>query len=136
MLARTIYCFAFAISLGAAQVGAQEAAPTPGAPGQNPAGGANDKYADLAHSKDPKTKGVAERYLNLIKFQEWTTASGKAPVAKYLSHDADLKHVKLGVAQGSGKDRVVKEFNLDVNVLSKSSQSRLKQIDFLQKKLD
>ncbi len=98
--------------------------------------GVDKKYWDLTQSKDLKTKAWAERYVNLVKTQEWGTASGKSPVAHYISHDPDLKHVKLGVMQGTGKDRAVKEYNVDVASLNKVSQARVKQIDTLQKKLD
>lgn len=115
------------------RVHAQQA---PAKPGESPPAGVDKKYFDLSHSKDLKTKGLAERYLGLIRFQEWSTASGKTPVAKYISHDPDLKHVTLAVSQGTGKDRTLKEFNVDVASLSKVSQARLKQIDAIQKKLD
>lgn len=98
--------------------------------------GVDKKYFDLTQSKDSKTKAWAERYINLVKTQEWGTASGKSAVAHYISHDPDLKHVKLGVVQGTGKDRTVKERDIDVTLLNKVCQARLKQIDTLQKKLD
>jgi hypothetical protein len=94
------------------------------------------KYVDMSQSKDRVLKATAERYLNLIKFQEWGGASGKTQVAKYVSHDPDLKSVKLSVAHGTGKDRVVKEFDVEVAKLNKVSQARVKQIDTLQKRLD
>jgi hypothetical protein len=74
--------------------------------------------------------------LNLVKFQEWGGATGKTQMAKYVSHDADLKHVRLSVARGTGKDRVVKEFDVEVDKLNKTCQARVKQIDVLQKHLD
>src|SRR4051812_30360212 len=136
MKMRVFCAFAVAVCLAVAQGRVQEQQPGQGAPGSKAAAAADNPYAELTKSKDSKTKGLAERYGNLIKYQEWTTASGKAPIAKYLSHDPDLKHVKLGVGVGTGKDRAVKEFNVSMESLSKTSQSRLKQIDALQKKLD
>jgi len=81
-------------------------------------------------------KATAERYLNLVKFQEWGAASGSTTMAKYVSHDPDLKQVKLSVAKGTGKDRVTKEVDVPVEKLNKTCQARVKQIDILQKRLD
>jgi hypothetical protein len=97
---------------------------------------AEKKYYELTKSKDPKTKGFADRYMNLLKFQEWGTASGKSVMAKYISHDANMSKVKLAVNRGTGKERVLKEYDVDVTALNKVCQSRIKQIDVLQKKLD
>lgn len=94
------------------------------------------KYTDLAKSKDAKIKGFSERILNLVKFQEWGTASGKSPIARYIGHDADMSHIKLEVSQGSGKDRTTKEYNVEVDKLNKLSQSRVKQISTLEKRID
>ncbi len=137
MISRAHYLIvSIGISLAIGQARAQEA-PRGSLPTGSPAtAGPEEKYADLTHSKDPKTKGLAERYLNLLKYQEWGTASGKIIVAKYVSHDPDLRHVKLAVPRGIGKDRTVKEYNVDVEILNKISQARVKQIDTLQKKLD
>src|SRR3954462_12105094 len=102
---------------------AQEGQPgyhPPGAPGAPGATGPENKYVELSHSKDRVIKATAERYLNLVKFQEWGGASGKSQMAKYVSHDSDLKRVKLSVAKGSGKDRVVKEFDVEVDKLNKA----------------
>ena len=78
----------------------------PGAPGATAVTGPENKYVELSHSKDRVIKATAERYLSLIKFQEWGGASGKTQIAKYVSHDPDLKQVKLSIARGIGKDRV------------------------------
>ena len=130
----------FSVCLVVGPTRGQEAQPpaTPGAPAAKDAAasGPEKKYADLAHSKDPKVKGTAERYMNLVKFQEWGGSTGKTQMAKYLSHDADMKQVRLSVARGTGKDRVVKEFDVEVDKLNKTCQARVKQIDVLQKKLD
>jgi hypothetical protein len=126
----------FAICLAFSQARGQEGQPgfrPPGAPG---ATGPENKYVELSHSKDRVIKATAERYLSLVKFQEWGGASGKTQIAKYVSHDPDLKRVKLSVAKGTGKDRVLKEFDVEVEKLSKTSQARVKQIDVLQKRLD
>jgi hypothetical protein len=135
VIMRIIYCFAFLFSFAVARSFSQEQ-PGPVAPGQKPAANADNPYADLTKSKDLKTKGLAERYGNLIKYQEWGTASGKSIVAKYVSHDADMKHVKLAVPKGTGKDRATQEYDVALEKLNKTSQARVKQIDTLQKKLD
>jgi len=131
----------FVTCFAVAEAGAQR--PQPG-PGAGPPGAAEQKaatsdnpYAELTKSKDSKTKGLADRYGNLIKYQEWGTASGKSIVAKYVSHDPDMKHVKLAVpSKGTGKDRATQEYDVPIEKLNKTSQSRVKQIDTLQKKLD
>lgn len=137
MISRTHCSLAvFAICLAFCQARGQEGQPgarPPGAPG---AAGPENKYVELSHSTDRVLKATAERYLNLVKFQEWGGATGKTQMAKYVSHDPDLKRVKLSVARGSGKDRVVKEFDVEVEKLNKTCQSRVKQIDVLQKRLD
>src|SRR6476661_2078357 len=130
LLAVLAACLAFG------QARAQEGQPgahPPGAPG---ATGPENKYVELSHSKDRVIKATAERYLSLVKFQEWGGASGKTQIAKYVSHDPDLKQVKLSVARGTGKDRVLKEFDVQVATLNKTCQARVKQIDVLQKRLD
>jgi len=90
----------------------------------------------MSHSKDRVLKAKAERYLSVIKFQEWGGASGKSLMAKYISHDPDLKKVKLAVATGTGKDRVFKDYDVSVDKLNKICQARVKQIDVLQNGLD
>ena len=130
LLAVIAICLAFSPARG--QEG-QPGSQVPGAPGST---GPESKYVEMSHSKDRVLKATAERYLNLVKFQEWGGASGKTQMAKYVSHDPDLKQVKLSVAKGTGKDRVVKEFDVEVDKLNKTCQARVKQIDVLQKRLD
>lgn len=130
----------FSVCVAARQAPGQEAQP-PSAPGtagakDAAASGPEKKYEELTHSKDSKVKGTAERYLNLVRFQEWGGATGKTQMAKYVSHDPGLKQVRLSVARGTGKDRVVKDFDVEVDKLNKTCQARVKQIDVLQKKLD
>jgi hypothetical protein len=131
----------FAACLTVGQARGQESQPpaTPDATGaKDPAAsGPEKKYEELTHSKDSKVRGTADRYLNLIKFREWGDASGKTTVvAKYISHEPDLKRVKLSIAKGSGKERTYRDVDVVVEKLSKTCQARVKQIDFLQKKLD
>src|SRR4051794_11075728 len=135
MNSRTHFLLAvFATCLAFCQVRAQEGQPgyhPPGAPGALGTTGPENKYVELSHSKDRVIKATAERYLTLVKFQEWGGASGKTQIAKYVSHDPDLKQVKLSVARGTGKDRVLKEFDVQVATLNKTCQARVKQIDVL-----
>lgn len=93
-------------------------------------------YHDLRRSKNRATKSSADRYFYLVRAQEWTSLNGKKVVAKYVAHDPDLKWVKLSAVKGSGPNRVTREVTVDVAKLSKACQSRVKQIDTLQKKLD
>jgi hypothetical protein len=108
----------------------------PAAPGAAPVSESEKKYVEMTHSKDRVLKATAERYLNVIKLQEWGGASGKSLMAKYVSHDPDLKKVKLSVATGTVKDRVFKDYDVAVDKLNKTCQARVKQIDVLQKRLD
>src|SRR3954452_20452333 len=140
MKSRT-YCLLAVVAtcFSSAPARAQEGQPgyhPPGAPGAPGATGPENKYVELSHSKDRVIKATAERYLNLVKFQEWGAASGSTTTAKYVSHDPDLKQVKLSVAKGTGKDRVTKEVDVQVEKLNKTCQARVKQIDILQKRLD
>jgi hypothetical protein len=91
----------------------------------------------LRRSKNRATKSVADRYFYLVRAQEWTSLNGKSKVvAKYVAHDPDLKWVKLSTVKGTGASRVTREITVDVAKLNKACQSRVKQIDTLQKKLD
>jgi hypothetical protein len=94
-------------------------------------------YAPLAKSTNRSTQLLVERYRNLIRLQEWSSATGTSKIgARYVAHDPDLKWVKLAVVKGSGKTREVREVQVDVAKLSRTCQTRVKQIDLLQKKLD
>jgi hypothetical protein len=98
--------------------------------------GSGDPYFDLRKSKDRVTRQWAERYFNLVKFQEWASDKGTTIKAKYVSHEPDLSSVTLLVVRGSGASRTEREVAVPVAKLSKSAQSRVKQIDITQKKLD
>ncbi len=94
-------------------------------------------YLDLRRSEDRTTQMIAERYFGLVKLQEWSDSKGQSKVmAKYVAHDPAMKWVKIEAVRGSGANRVVKEIQVPVEKLSKTSQSRVRQIDTLQKKLD
>jgi hypothetical protein len=116
---------------------AQETAPPEADAAATPAGDApttESTYFDLRRSKDRLTQQLAERYFNLVKMQEWSSDKGTKIKAKYVAHSPDLKSVTLSMAKSSGGERVDRE--VPVARLSKTSQSRVKQIDIIQKKLD
>lgn len=122
---------ALALALGSATT-AQESPP----PAEN-LPPAEKTYLDLRRSTDKTTQMMAERYFNLVKLQEWSDAAGKSKImAKYVAHDPNLTWVKLEAVRGSGATRVVKEIQIPVERLSKKCQSRVRQVDTLQKKLD
>jgi hypothetical protein len=94
-------------------------------------------YHDLRRSKNRATKSAADRYFYLVRAQEWTSLNGKSKVvAKYVAHDPNLKWVKLSAVKGSGANRVTREITVDLAKLNRACQSRVKQIDTLQKKLE
>jgi hypothetical protein len=96
-----------------------------------------DKYLSLRESTDRLTQKVAERYFNLVKLQEWSDASGKfKTLAKYVAHDPSLGWVDLSASRGSGAQRQSRVVRVPVAKLSKTCQSRVKQIATLQTKLD
>src|SRR3954462_215895 len=114
LLAVLLSCMAYCQARGQeGQPGSQ-----PAAPGAAPVSESEKKYIEMSHSKDRVLKAKAERYLSVIKFQEWGGASGKSLMAKYISHDPDLKKVKLAVATGTGKDRVFKDYDVSVDKLN------------------
>jgi hypothetical protein len=110
----------------------------PNAPAPPPPG-VDKYYWDLAQSKDAKdrpVKSMAERYLNLVKVQEWSDLSGKfRTIARYVKHDPNMTTVTIESIKGRGADRTTKEVTVPVDKLSKICQSRLRQIDTVQKKI-
>lgn len=94
------------------------------------------KYFELRSSKDRLTQQFAERYYNLVKLQEWSSDKGTKIKAKYVSHAPDRTSVTISVVKGSGATRSEKEVVVPVERLSKTCQSRVKQIETIQKKLD
>lgn len=106
-------------------------------PGGESARSSGNVYDDLRDSDDRVTQLMAERYHNLVKLQEWSDLTGKFTTsARYVGHDPDMKWVKLASVKGSGKTRVVKEVTVPVAKLSKTCQSRVRQIALIQTKLD
>ncbi len=93
-------------------------------------------YRDLHDADNVKTKLLAERWYNVIKLQEWTNGTGQfTATAKYLDHDPDLAWVKLRIIQGTGEQRVVKDVTIPTAKLSKTCQSRVRQISVLTEKV-
>jgi hypothetical protein len=106
-------------------------------PGTTSPADAEKTYLDLRRSDNRSTQLSAERYFNLVRLQEWSNESGTSKVmAKYVSHDPDLKSVTLATVRGSGANRVVREVTVPVAKLSKACQSRIRRIALLQPKLD
>jgi hypothetical protein len=94
-------------------------------------------YFDLRRSNDRTARLTAERYFTLVRLQEWSDVTGKSTVmAKYVEHDPELQWVKLEAVRVRDGKRQVGEVTVPVEKLSKTCQSRVKQIDILQKKLD
>jgi hypothetical protein len=92
-------------------------------------------YFELRRSDDRLTRQIAERYFNLVKLQEWSDATGKFKTnAKYVSHTPDQRMVTLSMVPRRGASPIVKE--IPVERLSRTCQSRVKQIATLQKRLD
>lgn len=135
MFSNRCRCLACVFALGmVGMVGiafAQEPAPASGSGAD-----VEKAFTDLRDSENRTTQRFAERYLNLVRQQEWSNDSGSSKVlAKYLSHDPNLKWVKLGVVRGTGKDKSTREVTVPIDKLNKTCQSRVKQIATLQAKL-
>lgn len=93
-------------------------------------------YHQLRAAKDARTQLLGDRWYNLIRSQEWKSLDGKfVTTAKYVEHDPDLAWVKLRVIKGTGADRVVKDVTVPVAKLSKTCQSRVRQISVLTDKV-
>ena len=109
----------------------------PGRKEAPPAADGVDKfYFDLSKSEDRALKSMAERYINLVKLQEWNDLSGNhRTVAHYVRHEPNLSMVTIEVVKGRGAERTTEQKTVPVDKLSKTCQSRIKQIDTLQKKL-
>jgi hypothetical protein len=93
-------------------------------------------YAELRKSKDRFKQQMADRYFNLVKLQDWASDKGTTITAKYVSHSPDLKSVTLSIAKGFGAARTMHDATVPVERLSKTCQSRVKQIATLQTRLD
>ncbi len=118
-------------------VDAARAQEVPGAdPDAPPPPGVDKFYFDLSKSEDRALKSMAERYINLVKLQEWSDLSGKfKTVAHYVRHEPNLSMVTIEIVKGRGAERTTGQKTVPVDKLSKTCQSRVKQIDTLQKKL-
>jgi hypothetical protein len=132
--------FTFALALSVCGIARAQEVPggDPNATAPPPPG-VDKYYWDLAQSKDPKdraVKSMAERYLNLVKAQEWSDLSGKfRTIARYVKHEPDLSKVTIESIKGRGAERTTKEVSVPVDKLSKICQSRVRQIDIVQKKI-
>jgi hypothetical protein len=107
-----------------------------GDPNATPPPGVDKFYWDLSKSRDAVTRTLAERYLNTVKLSEWSDLSGKFKTyAKYVKHDPTLTTVTIEIARGRGAERTTEEKTIPVDKLSKTCQSRVRQIDMMQKRL-
>ena len=97
---------------------------------------AERSHRAIRDSIDAATQLLAERWIGLVRLQEWTDATGRFKTrAKYVEHDPGLAWVKLRVIQGSGAERVVKDVQVPVEKLSPLCKSRVRQIAFLSEKV-
>jgi hypothetical protein len=135
MLRRSLAVAVFGLVLLA--VRALEAQPPkPGDLPATPPLGVDKFYFDLLKSDNATTRATAERYIGLVKVQEWSDLSGKfKAAAHYVKHEPNLSMVTIAVMKGQGSDRTADEKTVPVDKLSKTCQMRVKQIDLLQKKL-
>jgi hypothetical protein len=105
-------------------------------PDTPPPPGVDKIYWDLTKSQDRSTKSLAERYVNAVKVQEWNDLTGKfRTVARYVKHEPDLSMVTIEIVKGRGAERTTEQKTVPVEKLSKTCQSRVRQIDAMQKKL-
>lgn len=101
-----------------------------------PPPGVEKYYWDLAKSNDRVLRSMAERYVGLVKTQEWSDLSGKnKTIAHYVKHDPQLTTVTIRIMRGRGTERTSEDKAVQVDKLSKSCQSRVRQIDIAQKKI-
>jgi hypothetical protein len=97
---------------------------------------ADRSWRELRNSQDVKRKLLADRWRNVTRQQDWGDATGKFKTsAKYVEHDPQLAWVKLRVIQGTGSKRVVKDVQIPLEKLSKTCQSRVRQIATLSEKI-
>jgi hypothetical protein len=98
---------------------------------------AERSWRDLRDSRDVRTKLLAERWYSVVRTQDWTNDTGQFKTsAKYVEHDPNLGWVKLRMVQGTGRDRVVKDVTIPLSKLSKTCQSRVRQINTLTERVD
>jgi hypothetical protein len=109
-----------------------------GAPAENdtPPPGVEKLYWDLTKTKDRAIKSAAERYVKMVRLQEWSDASGKfKTVARYVKHDPNLTTVTIEIVRGRGAEQTKEQKTVPVDKLSATCQSRVRQIDASQKNL-
>jgi hypothetical protein len=135
MVRRCVYAAIWAVVILCGR-GIQAQPPHPADANATPPLGVDKFYFDLNKSEDRSIRATVERYIALVKVQEWSDLSGKfKAVAHYVKHEPNLSTVTIAVMKGSGADRAAEEKTVPVDKLSKTCQVRVKQIDLLQKKL-
>jgi hypothetical protein len=110
--------------------GSPDAKETPPPPGVDPF------YWNLTKVKDRSIKAAAERYVSLVRTQEWSDLSGKfKTVARYVKHDPNLASVTIEIVRGRGAEQTKEQKTVPVDKLSSKCQARVRQIDAAQKNL-
>jgi hypothetical protein len=110
--------------------GSGEAKETPPPPGVEPL------FWKLTKVKDRSIKAAAERYVTLVRIQEWSDASGKfKTLARYVKHEPNLSMVTIEIVRGRGAEQTKEQKAIPVDKLSKQCQTRVRQIDASQKNL-
>jgi hypothetical protein len=101
-----------------------------------PPPGVDQLYWNLTKVKDRSIKAAAERYVGLVRTQEWSDASGKfKTLARYVKHDPTLTSVTIEIIRGRGAEQTKEQKTVPVDKLSKLCQTRVRQIDAAQKNL-
>lgn len=136
MLRRSLGLIACAALFALANTAHAQPPQNPNEPSKEPPPGVEKAYWELNKSDNASTRILVERYVGLVKVQEWSDLSGKfKAVAHYVKHEPNLSTVTIAVMKGTGSDRSSDEKTVQVDKLSKTCQARVKQIDLLQKKL-
>src|SRR3954468_8119017 len=90
--------------------GIQAQPPRPADAKETPPLGVDKFYFDLSKSEDRSIRATVERYIALVKVQEWSDLSGKfKAVAHYVKHEPNLSTVTIAIMKGSGADRAAEE---------------------------
>jgi hypothetical protein len=101
-----------------------------------PPAGVDPFYWKLTKVKDRSIKATAERYVGLVRTQEWADLSGKfKTLARYVKHDPNLASVTIEIVHGRGAEQTKEQKTVPVNKLSDKCQARVRQIDAAQKNL-
>src|SRR4051812_18345645 len=129
----TLLFLALVASMGRAQ---ERRGGAPADAKDTPPPGVDKFYFDLSKSPDRGIKSMADRYISMVKVQEWSDLSGNfKTVARYVKHEPNLSTVTIEIVKGRGAERTTEQKTVPVDKLSKTCQSRVRQIDAMQKTL-